>query len=203
MIKVKQIIPSDSVAVSSGVTLGGKAAEVAAWPLNPDGDPLTLVASINCSKIKGDIKNSCIPSEGVLYIFSTYSKTDYFLENITYSGDPSELESILSGYTLVVLGEGGVFQDSPVASIPEMATELKNRQIKDEDFPVFSMISDFAPHGMIVSETLMLDYAFVSQLYSGDFSEPFKDIFYLSDAVGYLFLKKDGSGEGLFFVQTG
>lgn len=65
------------------------------------------------------------------------------------------------------------------------------------------MISDFAPHGMIVPETLMLDYAFVSQLYSGDFSEPFKDIFYLSDAVGYLFLKKDGSGEGLFFVQTG
>jgi hypothetical protein len=56
MIKVKQIIPSDSVAVSSGVTLGGQVAEVVAWPLNPDGDPLTLVASIDCSKIKGDTK---------------------------------------------------------------------------------------------------------------------------------------------------
>ncbi|MHC8319080.1 DUF1963 domain-containing protein [Pseudomonas sp. LB3P31] len=200
---VKQIIPSDSVSVSSGITLGGQAAEVVAWPLNPDGDPLTLVASINCSKIKGYTKKSSMPTEGVLYIFSTYSKSDYFLENITYSGDPSELESILSGYTLVVLGNGGVFQASPVDSIPEMATELIDKQIEDKDFPVFSMISDLAPNGMIVPEGLILDYDFTCQLYSADFSEPFKDIFYLSDAVGYLFLKKDGSGEGLFFVQTG
>ena len=203
MIKVKQIIPSDSVAVSSGVTLGGQVAEVVAWPLNPDGDPLTLVASIDCSKIKGDTKKNSMPSEGVLYIFSTYSKSDYFLENITYSGDPSELDSILSGYTLVVLGGGGVFKTSPVDSIPEMTTELKNRQLEDKDFPVFSMIADFPPHGMTVPDALILDYDFICQLYSADFSEPFKDIFYLSDAVGYLFLKKDESGEGLFFVQTG
>lgn len=45
----------------------------------------------------------------MLYVFSTYSKSDYFLENITYSGDLSELDSIFSGYTLVVLGGGGVF----------------------------------------------------------------------------------------------
>lgn len=56
----------------------------------------------------------------MLYVFSTYSKSDYFLENITYSGDPSELESILSGYTLVVRSEGGVFQTSPVDSIPDV-----------------------------------------------------------------------------------
>ena len=203
MITVKQITPSDGGAVTSGITFGGQAAEVVAWPVNPDGDPLTLVASIDCSKIKGDIKNSSLPGAGVLYVFSTYSKSDYFLENITYSGDPSELESILSGYTLVVRSEGGVFQTSPVDSIPEVVTELKDRQIEEEDFPIFSMFSDSAPHGMIVPETLTVEYDFICQLYSSDFSEPFKDIFYLTDAVGYLFLKKNGSGEGVFFVQTG
>lgn len=58
MITVKQIIPSDGGAVTSGITFGGQAAEVVVWPVNPDGDPLTLVASIDCSKIKGHIKTT-------------------------------------------------------------------------------------------------------------------------------------------------
>ncbi|WP_077049319.1 DUF1963 domain-containing protein [Pseudomonas sp. KK4] len=203
MIAVKQIIPSDSDTVNSGITFGGQAAEIVAWPVNPDGDPLTLIASINCSKIKRHLKNNSMPNEGVLYIFSTYSKSDYFLENITYSGDSSELESILSGYTKVMHSDGGVFQISPVESVPEVPTELKDRQVGEEDFPVFSLISASIPHGVIVPDALIEEYDFICQLYSSDFSEPFKDVFYLTDAVGYLFLKKNGSGEGLFFVQTG
>ncbi|MNP03423.1 hypothetical protein D3C76_953070 [compost metagenome] len=121
---------------------------------------------------------------------------------MTYSGDPSELETILSGYTLVVRGQGGVFQESPVDSIPETATELKDRDIGADDFPVFSMISNVVPHGVILPDVFLAEYDFLCQFYSSDFSDPFKDIFYLTDAVGYLFLKKDRSGSGVFFVQT-
>lgn len=62
------------------------------------------------------------------------------------------------------------------------------------------MFSDSAPHGMIVPETLTVEYEFICQLYSSDFSEPFKDIFYLTDAVGYLFLKK-WEREGVFLFK--
>lgn len=34
------------------------------------------------------------------------------------------------------------------------------------------------------------------------FPSPFEDIFFLTDANGCLFLKKDGSGHGIFFVHT-
>jgi hypothetical protein len=202
MITVKQIIPSTGVAVNSGLTLGGSKAEVGAWPVNPDGEPLTLVATIDFSKIQGLERVESVPGEGTLHVFTTYSKSDYFLDNVTYSGDPSELEAILSGYTLVVRGQGGLFQESPVDSVPEAATELKDRDISEDDFPVFSMISNVVPHGVILPEAFVAEYDFLCQFYSSDFSDPFKDIFYLTDAVGYLFLKKDRSGAGVFFVQT-
>ncbi len=202
MTSVKQVIPSDDVAGEPIIILGGVGAKVVEWPLNPEGEPLVLVAAINCSELKVATKLDSIPKDGVLYIFSTYSKSEYFLESISYSGDASELKNILDGYTRVVFGGGVDMKISPGESIPEVNTVLRDREISSDEFPVFSLISKTPPNGFNIPKEIGQDYDFSLQLYSSDFPDPFKDIFYLTDAVGYLLLKKDGSGEGLFFVQT-
>jgi uncharacterized protein YwqG len=202
MTSVKQIIPVDGIAGASNIILGGQAAQVAEWPLNPEGEPLVLVAAINCSRMKKALDLESMPNEGALYIFSTYSKSDYFLEDITYSGDASELDNISGGYTKVVLSDSREIKESPADSIPEVSTRLQDREVSSDEFPVFSMVSKTPPNGFNVPEEISKNYDFALQLYSSDFPEPFKDIFYLTDAVGYLLLKKEGFGEGLFFVQT-
>ena len=102
MILVKEIILSDDPK-DSGIIIGSGSVNLKAWPMNPDGEALVLIATIECASLKKTHNYRSIPQKGMLYIFSTYSSSDYFLDNITYSGDTSELESISSGYTLVAM----------------------------------------------------------------------------------------------------
>ncbi|AHG43354.1 hypothetical protein N018_25225 [Pseudomonas syringae CC1557] len=161
-----------------------------------------LIATIECANLKKYSGFNSIPEEGVLYVFSTYSRSDYFLDNVTYSGDTSELELILSGYTLVIMGNSDSEIVSPTESVPKVHTDFKEREVGNDEYPVFSMLTNTPPNGVALPPELQEEYEFVMQLYSSDFPEPFKDIFYLTDAVGCLLLKKDGSGSGLFFVHT-
>ena len=50
------------------------------------------------------------------------------------------------------------------------------------------------------------DLVFVLQLYGGDLPQPFRDLFYLTDGVSYLYLPSKSSAgvdrSGLFFVQV-
>lgn len=203
MLTVKELLTPADDSSYSGVVFGGDSANVSDWPLNPEGEPLLLIATIECALIKQRLKLKSLPDSGILSVFSTYSKDDYFLDSITYSGDPSELEALKAGYTAVVLGEGPNKEKSPVQSVPSEKKELRIREISEEEFPVFSMCSETVPNGLSVPESFTRDYEFVMQIYSSDFPEPFEDVFYLTDAVGYLFLNRDGSGNGIFFVQTG
>ncbi|SEI47138.1 DUF1963 domain-containing protein [Pseudomonas sp. NFR16] len=203
MLEVKEIITCVNSLNASGIVFGGNAAQVHQWPLNPDGEPLILIATVDCAALRREIALDSIPAGGVLSIFSTYSKEDYFLDNITYSGDLSELEALQAGYTSVVFDMGTSTTGSPVKSIPSDSKELRTREISEDEFPVFSMCSQNTPKGLLIPESLKNNYEFIMQIYSSDFAEPFQDVFYLTDAVGYLFLNRDGSGDGLFFVQTG
>jgi hypothetical protein len=206
MIEVNEIVISELKEKSdilSGVTLGGDTASVGSWPVNPDGEPLVLVATIECALLKKHASVNALPNTGHICLFSTYSAGEYFLENITYSGDPSELEGIKAGYTAVVFSEGSAQQPSPANTIPATNTQLVKRTLSEDEFPVFSLCSSTPPNGLNIPQDIAVDYEFVLQLYSADFPDPFKDIFYLTDAVGCLLLNKNGSGEGLFFVQTG
>jgi len=203
MIEVKEIITAVDEGNYSGITFGGNVARVSQWPSNPDGDSLLLIATIECAVLKKHIKVDSLPDEGVLSIFSTYSKKDYFLENITYSGDPSELDALRSGYTAVHFAIGKDTELSPVDSIPAANKELLAREVAEGEFPIFSMCFQGIPKGLSVPESFSNTYEFIMQMYSSDFTEPFEDVFYLTDAVGYLFLNRNGSGEGVFFVQTG
>lgn len=161
-----------------------------------------LIATIECASLKKTHDYRSIPQEGILYIFSTYSSSDYFLDNINYSGDISELESISSGYTLVAMKNSESETISPVNTIPKKSTTFNDKEIHEDEYPVCSMLTNSPPNGVKLPADLLEEYEFVMQLYSSDFPDPFKDIFYLTDAVGCLLLKKDGSGNGLFFVHT-
>jgi uncharacterized protein YwqG len=198
---VKEII-LDDVSRISGIILGGESVKMKIWPTNPDGEPLILVATIDCAKFKNITSFKSVPEDGLIYFFSTYSRSDYFLENVTYSGHSSELDLILSGYTLVAMSESESHVASPNEAIPSMHVTLENREVNDDEYPVFSMVTNVMPNGIALPQSIQEEYEFVMQLYSADFPEPFKDIFYLSDAVGCFLLKKDKSGKGLFFVYT-
>ena len=211
-ISVKRILDAASVGeagFNAVITLGGDGAHIAAWPLDPKGEPLRLVATVDCAAFKLATGAPSMPAGGQLQVFSTYSKTDYFLEHIVYDQDyfvlPDGSDPARPAYTLVTFSpsdSAAPVHTSPVDSIPAMPMLLQDESIGADDFPVFSLAASKPPNGLVVPAALRDDYAFVLQLYSSDFPEPFKDIFYLTDAVGYLFLKKDASGQGVFFVQA-
>lgn len=201
MILVKEIILSDDFK-SSSIVIGGGSVKLNTWPMNPNGEALVLIATIECASLRKTHNSRSIPQEGILYIFSTYSSSDYFLDNVTYSGNASELESISSGYTLVIMKNSDSEITSPEHIIPKTNTTFKDKEVQEGDYPVFSMLTNTPPNGVKLPSDLLEEYEFVMQLYSSDFPDPFKDIFYLTDAVGCLLLKIDGSGDGLFFVHT-
>jgi hypothetical protein len=187
---------------NAAVILGGNTVRLTKWPVNPDGVPLILIATLYCSAIKGAVGLNAIPAEGTIYIFSTYSESDYFLDKITYDGAVSERDIKEIGYTHVVMSDTSVEISGTERFIPRTMTTLAEQLIEDNSHPMLSMISNSLTNDSYISPTVSAEYAFVMQLYSSDFPYPFKDIFYLTDAVGCLFLKKDGSGQGLFFVHT-
>ncbi|SDI64348.1 protein of unknown function [Pseudomonas flavescens] len=201
MAVVKEIVPADDLEHSS-IMLGGASAKLTDWPVNPDGAPLVLVATLECAPLRQFLEYNAIPRAGVMYVFSTYSRSGYFLDNLTYSGDPAELDAIVSGYTLVTLANADSDIVSPSEPVPARRVTFKDTEVEAGTYPVFSMLTDTPPHGIALPLALQKEYDFVMQLYSSDFPDPFTDLFYLTDAVGCLLLKKDGSGDGLFFVHT-
>jgi uncharacterized protein YwqG len=201
MVMVQEIVFSDDLK-SAGIVIGGGSVRLNTWPMNPDGEALVLIATIDCADLRRVHDYNSIPQEGMLYVFSTYSSSDYFLDNVTYSGDASELESISSGYTLVVVESSGSEIISPGDRVPKTNTAFCDKEVQDDEFPVFSMLTNTPPNGIALPSEVLEEYEFVMQLYSSDFPDPYKDIFYLTDAVGCLLLKRDGSGNGLFFVHT-
>lgn len=193
-----------------GIVVGGNQAFVDRWPQNPEGEDLVLLFSIDCRRLKEFSGLQNIPEEGFISVFSTYNPPEYFLDNICYTGDDLEYRLITSGYTFVSYQKDARLCDCPVASfIPKTPVGLERKQIEKGAFPTFSFFSDDVPNGLLGVHGLYEDYDFVCQLYSSDFPAPYKDIFYLTDAIGYLFIRKNVTVKtdeemlpGLFFVQT-
>ncbi|WP_373233283.1 DUF1963 domain-containing protein [Cohnella sp.] len=189
MIVTKRIVPSTNQSVSNpAIYFGGDTAKVERWPQNPDGDDLTLLFSIDCAALQKETAREDLPSEGIIHVFSTYSKQDYFLDYITYSGDPAEYELITSGYTSVTYSEINMKEiRSPAASMPKLNMELVDYAITEEEFSTASFISLSVPNGILAADQISGDYNFFCQVYSSDFPEPYQDALYLTDAIGCLF----------------
>lgn len=199
--------PQDAV---NSVVIGGQTAFTAYWPQNPEGQNLLHVLSIDCQQLKTQTALKNIPEEGFISVFSTYALESYFLDNITYFGDALEYKLIASGYTFVSFQRNRQpCCTSNSAFIPKTPIQLRSKIIEPHSFPTFSFFADEIPRGLTGVQALDTEYDFLCQLYSSDFPSPYQDIFYLSDAIGYLFIRKNilttensNALDGLFFVQT-
>jgi hypothetical protein len=170
------------------------------WPNNSNSEPLTLVASVPNTFIT---RHTGIKLRQDLYTstFSYYSETEYFLDQITYHGNPDELSCINHGTTRVVqhpLGKN--IHAGPI--IPPHLIEIGEFTVDNEDCG--SRIG--GNPCLLQNESLDThDMKFAIQFRSADFPKIFNDIFGILDALGYLFLKENSqlsAEDGLFFVQT-
>lgn len=171
-----------------------------AWPINPNGEKLVLIASIPCDLINRLLDINYPPS---LYfsIFTTYNE-DYFLDVITYSGDEEDLYNIKNGYTKVLCHYRGEERNEAKYIIPAKKMAIAEETTCEEEF--YGSKIGSTP-GLLQNKKLSIDgMMFCLQLYSADFPKDFENIFFLSDAIGYLYIKTQYAMDntGLFFVQT-
>ncbi|WP_193099772.1 hypothetical protein [Burkholderia sp. Z1] len=174
--------------IGGGALIGG----LVTWPTTSSGESLQLVASMpaNFLGIEGGPE--------YVSVFSFYSKDDYFLDRITYHGDPGEMAVIKGDKTTQVL-----FHEQGAEVFGAEAMPARKLIVGDDVAQPYQGSGIGMPPGFLQNENLMLDQGleFYFQLYSGDFPEGWTDIFGLSDAVAYLFVDKNKC-EGLFFVQA-
>ncbi|MBD2802468.1 DUF1963 domain-containing protein [Xenorhabdus sp. M] len=203
MYSFTRIVIEDLPNNSTGFILGGNKGYVSQWPVNPDGEKLVHLFSIDCEKLFPRIPQGILPELGYFSVFSTYSNDDYFLDSITYFGDPQELELIKSGFTCVSYSLTNDTSENNDIFIPERSVSFLDMEINNDDYPMMSFFAEKNPNGLDDIGELGKDYHFLCQIYSSDFPEKFKDVLGLSDAIGYLFIKKEGNEvEGIFFVQA-
>lgn len=202
------IVNPDQPNQSSGMWIGGEQAYIANWPLNPEGHPLLHLFSIDSNKLLQHVYIPTLPSDMFISVFSTYSASEYFLDQVTYTGDELEWnENILAGYTHVSVTSHSGISIGPDPSIPLSEANFVETQLAEQDFPAFSFFSATLPNGVNGINHLLNHYQLVCQIYSADFPAPYQDILGVSDAIGYLFLRKGPASaeaplNGLFFVQT-
>ncbi|RAW18394.1 DUF1963 domain-containing protein [Paenibacillus taichungensis] len=164
--------------------------------------------SIDCNTLLQQLHIPSLPPGKYISVFSTYSASEYFLDQVSYTGDELEWkENILAGCTYVSVSSEPLTSVCPIQSIPLCGVGLTEIQIEEQDFPAFSFFSSILPNGAKGISHLLEDYQFVCQIYSGDFPHPYQDILGLSDANGYLLLRNGLASahaplDGIFFVQT-
>ncbi|MBS9443674.1 DUF1963 domain-containing protein [Photorhabdus heterorhabditis] len=203
MYSLTRIVVEETSNNDSGFILGGKRGYVSQWPVNPDGEKLLHLFSIDCEKLSSRISQGVLPTSGYLSVFSTYSDDDYFLDNITYFGDEQELKLIQSGFTFVSYSLTNDSLENNDKFIPERSVNFLDMEMGDDEYPMISLFSNNVPNGLDDIGDIGNSYHFVCQIYSADFPKPFQDALGLSDAIGYLFIKSTENGiEGIFFVQT-
>ncbi|SHO54705.1 hypothetical protein [Vibrio quintilis] len=184
-----------------GITFGGSEYTQKGWPKNPNGESLELLCSIDSNMVNQNLSEDLFPHDTYIYVYSTYNE-GYFLDDITYFGDAEELEYLKQGYTKVVVTKEAHTIGNEAKSVN---VDIDKFEIDDDSFPAFSFLSKHLPKGLSGIEGLLNDYYFVGQFYSSDIPIKNGGVLGLSDANGYLFLRKEfeeGEDSGLFFVQT-
>ncbi|MFU0444547.1 hypothetical protein ACMZZG_03540 [Pseudocitrobacter faecalis] len=128
---------------------------------------------------------------------------DIFLDDIVYFGDDVEFSYIKKGFTKVIMTESHNLVDDNFFEGRRMGVKLQS--LNNIEYPTFSFISNKMPTSVFNCNKLVDEYRFICQIYSADIPSRDGGALGLSDAIGYLFLKKDiidYSDAGFFFVQT-
>ncbi|WMV71634.1 DUF1963 domain-containing protein [Xenorhabdus griffiniae] len=146
MYSLTRIVVEETSNNDSGFILGGKRGYVSQWPVNPDGEKLLHLFSIDCEKLSPKIPERMLPTSGYLSVFSTYSDVDYFLDNITYFGDEQELNLIKSGFTFVPYSLTKDTLENNDKFIPERSVSLLDMEMEDDEYPMISLFSKKTPN---------------------------------------------------------
>lgn len=167
------------------------------WPIDEEGKYLTLVLTLPYTFLKNALgvetdDNTCIS------VFSTYSqdKDDYFLDKVIYNiEDEEELELIKRNTKVIYHKKAKESINLSDYLIPAMKIEITNEEDTSNinDKPIF-----------LQEELSFSGYKYLLQFYAGDFPKGYENILYISDAIGYLFIKKKlvvNKEAGLYFGQ--
>ena len=169
--------PTQRTAVGERILIGRDAGYT--QPVaTPDGILLALIAYIPLPELFKLVPELALPvpaehHDKAVYVFSYYDEHDYFLGNIT------ELQPALLDF------------DHQKFFTPEFNTDPDAMSFIGGS-PVY--LQHTLPDGLD-------DYVFVGQISGADLPSSLDDLFYLTENVGYIFVKKDLTG-GLFFVQA-
>ena len=165
--------------------------------LAPDGEKLYLVCVIPVKKIENLlISNGFLVNENNLnkyiYVFSYYLEDEYFLDSITYNGSEEEYLSIKSGYTKIIIEDEGYI---------DISKDNLYEILLDDQGDQGSWFGGSAEFLQNENHHFSEDYLFLAQINGLDLPSKLDDLFYLNDAVGYIYLKRYLT-DGLFFVQN-
>ncbi|MDO4685293.1 MAG: hypothetical protein Q4A92_01990 [Corynebacterium sp.] len=146
-----------------------------------------------------------------LYVFSVHND-DYFLDSISWHGTDAELQDLVAGWTRVVIADEGAYSfsgDSYEIRCASEGTDDRMSYLGSGDGPTMLQMEDYSA---------IDDMHFIGQLDGADLPAEIADLFYLTDAVGYLYMSyaspalseepsQQGNTstqglDGLFFVQV-
>lgn len=180
--------------LGGGALIGG----VAPWPNGPSGQPLVLAASLPAAFLT-EHADIAIGAGRVASVFTTYAPGTYYLDAITYDGDPAELALLRSGTTQVLVHAAGTL----VHGALELPAHGLHARTGGGD--ALSFIGG-APDWLQNEDLDLGGLAFAWQIDGGDLPKPLRDLFFLADGVGYLYLPAQAAEgidrSGLFFVQV-
>lgn len=165
------------------------------WPKDENENVMLFIASIPAETV-ARVMNIVVAENTFFSIFSTYSREDYFLDKVIYNCNDAEELDIIKQNTQIIYHQ------------KEEAINLSEHEIPAFEFS----FSENADEGnflggspeFLQEELVFEDYRFLMQFYAGNFPEEYRDILYLSDAVGYVFIKNElkiNKIAGLYFGQ--
>lgn len=204
MKQVQRLMPLTDSTRKPSVTFCGGAHIEREWPKNPKGEDLQLIITLDSDACNQSFAKPLLPSGKYISVFSTFNPQRYFLDDLVFTGDERDYQYIHTRFTKVVVSNTASKQIH-TNCLPEIKMQLVPYQIEDDAFPAYSFLSSSIPNGLKGYYGLLDEYDFVAQFYGANLSEQQTGLLGLSDANGYLFLKKhitDDMDAGFFFVQA-
>lgn len=172
-----------------------------AWPKNSEGKLLQCIAHIPTSFLNEHLGLK-LQKDCAISVFTYYDREGYFLDKIVYCGDNEEYK-IVKDNTRVIFHEiGKEFYTLNDIEIP-LHKIIAEKNIQVVDFYGSKLGGE--PTLLQKNELEIKNSIFLLQLYGSDFPTGLDDLFYLSDALGYLYIAPNisiNSEAGNFFVQT-
>lgn len=175
--------------------IGGKSFVPAhLWSKDEDGNPMLFIASIPAETVAQVLIE--VEENTFFSIFSTYSREDYFLDKVIYNCNDEEELNIIRQNTQIIYHQ------------KDEAINLSEHEIPAFEFAFSDNSNDGNFLGgspeFLQEELVFEGYTFLMQFYAGNFPEGYRNILYLADAFGYVFIKdelKINETAGLYFGQ--